>query len=263
MNISVMSPHTEKSGVTSVASLIGLELAIKGKSVCLTHMTHTNADLHTYFKLKRMEDKTNNADQLVKLIKGEAIQPEKVRSYCKAVTDQLDIFSSMDTSYIEEDHDFMLKYIAGSFPHEIKIFDIDCSMVQPTAKDIILASDLAVLVLNQGVSELSDFAEQRDVILRRLAGKPVMVVVNKFNPVACSIREVANMAGIKKPENWFTLAYNPWVNYGCNSGELVDVHRKAKSKDARVIDLDSDLEKIATAVMKVKIALSKKDISKK
>lgn len=254
MNIAVVSPHTLNNGTTTLAALLGMELATRGKLVCLAHSSQISESFYSYFNLKAYEDKTNNPTQLVKLIREGAVQPEEVRDYCKSITEQLDLFSNRSKSFTQEDMDYMIEYICGFFPHEFCIFDIDDDFESRASKHIISGCDLIILNITQSARELQKFADNREGILKVFGDKPIMVVVNRFAAVAGTIKDAARMMGIKKPNNWFTLRYNPWIAWGTNTGNVVQVYNKAKSKDIRVVEIDSDLTKVGTAILKMKVA---------
>lgn len=252
MNISIISPHTSQNGNTTLAGLIALELSQKGRKVCLSSVTLSSKALYEYFNLTSFEDKTSTANQLVRLIKEDALEAQDFSDYCKRVTDEMEIFSTND-NIDEEDTKFLLDYMVKNLPHDYTIFDIDeDALASEKCRIIIESTDLVILNLTQSVTELEKFKKQREETMAKFGKKPAMVVVNKFNGVQGTIKEAAKAMGIKKPNNWLTLRYNPWIGWGTNHKNLLQVFVKMKNLDIRVKDIESDLNKIGNAIVRAK-----------
>ena len=59
--------------------------------------------------------------------------------------------------------------------------------------------------------------------------------------------------GVKSPNRWTTLRYNPYIQYGTNHGTLKGVFDAISTEDLRVIDIASDINNISNAILKVKV----------
>ena len=126
-------------------------------------------------------------------------------------------------------------------------------------KDFSYSNDL---LLAEGVDEktvvdlkeLGNFKEHREEYFKLFqgSGKPLVVVINKYNSTYSSIKEVANWMGIKKPNGWVVLHDNPYITWATNHGKLNTLFNNIERKDTRVIELQSDLFKICTTLAKGK-----------
>ncbi len=257
MNISVLSPQAHNTGNTTLAILVALEMANRGNKVCLTHANSESASFYEYFNLRNFEDKTSTPSLVVKLLKENAIVKDEIHHYCKKVTENLEVFSNNSKNFTSEDMQYMLKYIGTNFPHDHIVFDIDIGIYDipgnAVTRDIILNSDIVVLSMSQAVQRLRVFETRKKDILEVIGKKPIVVVINKFNEISASVKEVAQWMGIKKPNNWLLMRYNPWVDWGTNHGQIVHVFEQMKKRDTRVIDVATDLEKIGGVISKISI----------
>lgn len=255
MNIAVISPHYNHTGVTTVAALIGLELSHRGNNVCLTHSLPKSEALYKYFNLAILEDKTVNPARLVKMIKEGALKPDEVRDYCRSINTKLDLFSANDDNFTQEDMNLALECITQSFPHDYIVYDIDNSEIDSPGNRVILSNaDVIIIVLNQNIIELQKFKEKKEKILNSLGRVPQLVVINKFCEVQGSLKETAHFMGVKAPKNWSVIRYNPWIGYGTNYGKLKIVFESMSVGDYRVADIASDVKAIVNLILKVKVA---------
>lgn len=256
MRIAVVSPHSRNNGNTTLAMLIGLEFASQNKLTCLAHVMPTSDSFYKYLSFKSYEDKTSTPSQIVKVLKEGGLTGNDVRDYCKQVSDSLEAFTNQSSNFDQNDMNFMYKYIAKAFPHEHIIFDIDSDDLEQ-CKTAIDLCDVVILNLTQSVKELSHFRENKDKYLEMISGKPLVVVVNQYNSACGSLKDVAAWMGIKKPNGWLVLHYNPWIRWATNKGKLNILFKNIVKKDPRVLELNSDLIKICSTINKAK-ALTKK-----
>jgi hypothetical protein len=259
MRICVISPHAHNNGNSTLAMLIGLEFASQGKLCCITHAKPTSPTFYKYLSFRGFADKTSTPSQIVKVLKEGGLTGEEVRDYCRRVTDNLEAFTNESSNFTQEDMDFMFKYIAKYFPHEHVIFDDDGDDIETTRK-MIKISDIIVLNITQSIKELNAFNENKELYSKIIqeSGKPLVVVINRFNSTYSTINEVAKWMGIKKPNGWVVLHDNPWITWATNHGKLNILFNNIVNKDARVIELQADLTKICTTLAKGKTTFDKK-----
>ena len=261
MNIAIISPQAHNTGTTTLSILVALELASRGKKVCLTHANSESASFYDYFNLKSFEDRTVTPSQVVKLLREGDIRPEEISDYCKKVNDTLEVFSNNSKAFTSDDMKFMLEKMGTHFPHDYIFFDVDVGAYDMpnyyVSSDIIKYSDAIIVNVTQSIQQLKEFGARKEVITEMFRGKPVLVVVNKFCEIQSTLKETSTWMGIKAPNNWMILRNNPWIPFGTNHGKIVDVFKKMKDKDTRVIDIASDIEKIADGVLKLKAAVKK------
>lgn len=254
MNIAVISPHGRNTGNTTLAILIALDLAQKGKRVCMTNANNMSHSLYEYFNLMDYEDKTSTPSQVVKLLKEGSVKPEEVSDYCKKISDNLELFCNNAKDFTESDMQYMIEYIGSKLTHDYIIYDIDIGMNQfpyhEMTKKIIGISDMVILNINQSIKQLTEINRIKKDMLELLGNKPTIVVISRFDDSQSTIKETANWMGVKKPNNWLVMRNNPWICWGTNHGKITQVYKKIIEKDERVMDVASDLDKISNNIIK-------------
>ena len=163
MRIAVISPHASNTGNTTLAMMIGLELSSTGKKTCITHTKPISKSFYSYLNFTGFQDKTSTSSQIVKILKEGGLNGDEVRDYCKQITDDLEAFTNEATNFTQEDMEFMVNYIARSFPHEHIIFDVDDNYGEKMG-DLIKLCDVVVLNITQSVAELKEFYKNKDTI---------------------------------------------------------------------------------------------------
>lgn len=254
MNIAVISPHTNRNGNTVVASFIALELANRGRTVCLTSGVKENKSMLSYFNIAEREDKTNSPYRLLRMIKEDAIKGNEISDYCKAVSNKLDIFTACKKEFKDDESKYMTEYICENFPHEYVIFDIDDSVDNEDMRIILNNSDIIILNISQDSKELEELKVKLPKLVKMFTGTPMVVVVNKYNNIQGKVKDIAKMVGVNKPNKWITVRYNPWIGYSTNNKYLVNLFGKMKNGDIRVADINSDINTVVGMVSKVKTA---------
>ena len=249
MRVAVISPHMHNNGGTTLSMLIALHLADSGKKTCITHINPISFCFYKYLNFIGYQDKTSTPSQIVKILREGSLSGDDVSDYCKQVSDNLEAFTNTASNFTKDDMNFMIQYIANDFPHEHVVFDVDSREINEI-QNVIKVSDVVVLNINQSAYELERFKENREEYSKLLDGKPVVVVVNRFNSAKSTLREAANWMGIKKPNNWVVLHENPWIAWAVSHGKLNVLYKQIKLKDKRVIELNSDLNKICNTITK-------------
>lgn len=257
MRIAVVSPHTRCNGNTTLSMLIALELSSGDVKTCVTHSRPTSNSFYSYLNFSGYEDKTSTPSQIVKILKEGGLQADDISDYCKRVTDALEAFTNDTTNFDQDDMNYMINYMIKSFPHEHVIFDIDDNDLEQSRK-IIAMCDVVVLNISQSITELKEFKDNKNSYMSLFEGKPLVVVVNKYDSIKGTIKETAHWMGIKQPNNWLVLRDNSWIAWATNHGQLDMLHRKMGSKDARVLEIKSDVSKICASLSKAKVYSDKK-----
>lgn len=263
MNISVISPYIHGNGNTTVAALLAFELASRNKSVCLTHVTSKSESMFPYFGFEESDDQTNNPLQLINLIREGGLRKEDIGNYCREVTDRLDLFSldtfisrtGKETNVTEQQMQTALSFICKEFPYDYIVFDIDEKDLDKENVQMALAhSDCIIIVLTQSLTELRRFAAQKAKILKQTANIPKLVVLNKYSDIIGTVKDAANILGIKRPSKWYHIRFSQWIPYCENRGQLKYLAEQIQKRNADVIDLDSDIKHIASGVQSIKQA---------
>lgn len=261
MNIAVISPQLHNSGNTTLAILTALELANRGKKVCLSHANKESSSFYSYFNMVSYEDRTTTPSQVVKLIREGGLTPSEISDYCKNVAPNLEVFANNSKAFSSDDMAVMVEYMRKSFPHDFIVFDVDVGVYDlysnELSKKVVTYSDAIIINLTQSIKQLETFLSRKDKIMEAIGDRPVVVVVNKFCEIQSTVKEVASWMGVKKPNNWLVLRYNPWLAWGTNHGKIISVYESMKKGDERVLDIAADVAKIGDAIVKIKSQLSK------
>lgn len=254
MIVSVMSPHTKGNGSTVTSMFLALGLASMNKKVLLTHTDPNSEAFYKYLGLEQYEDKTSTPTQLVKLLRQGAIQPEEITDYCKHIYDGVDAFTTNQTSFLEEDMYAFSDYMLSLSTYDFIIYDVS-NLESETAQMVVKNSDIIVFNLTQSVMELEEFNSNKKEYLKICKDKQIILVCNKFDKTAGNDKDITKHLGFKTRCN--TISYNPWVINGCNTGRIIDLYKTIKSKGIKVIELEKDIQRLATMVSKSKISITK------
>lgn len=268
MNVSVISPGFKNTGNTTLAILTGLELAQKGRKVCVTHVNFLSSSFFNYLNLVTLEDRTSTPSQIVKLIREGALNPEDIHDYCRQVTENCEVFSNNSRAFTPEDMKLMLDYMCTTFPHEFKIFDIDVDTTDIKSNESVLGvlnnSDAIIINLNPSIEQLQYFRDKGNELLEIIGNRKIIVVINMYNDIICSLKEIIATAGIKKlSKNLVVIRYNPWIAWGTNHGKIVEVYKKISQRDKRVLDVSKDLSNLGNMLLRIRTLLDKKAGAKK
>lgn len=255
MNIAVISPHASGSGVTTVACLLAQELASRNRTVCVTHAAASSDTLYPYLGLSGVNDMGTKMAQMLALVRAGAVKESDVANYCTTVSPRLQAFSLDTKEQGEEDSLDMMRFILTRFTHDFVVVDSDIpELSHPVNQEIIKYSDCVVYVLTQRTRDAKKFRASSQMILNRIGDVPLVVVVNQYCDITCSIKELAAKIGTKNPGRWMTIRYNPWIPYGTENGVLPFLRSEMEKKDYRVVDILADTRELADAVLRVRKA---------
>lgn len=261
MIVSVMAPHSSGNGNTTTALLLALGLGNMKKKVLLTHTDAISNSLYTYLGLQQFEDKTSTPTQMVKLLREGAIQSEAISDYCKNILDNVFVFTNNKTNFSDDDMETLSEYLVEHSDFEYLIYDFN-NFDSNTAKYILKKSDIVVLNFTQSYMELDEFKKESQKYMKLFAGKKLVIVCNKFNSVIGKDKDVPKRLGVKAACQ--VIHYNPWIVMASNGGQLLTLYKNIKAKNSKVVELNNDINKLASFVAKIRIAnLKAKQMEKK
>lgn len=279
MIVSVMSPHCEGNGNTTTALFLALGLGNMKKKVLLTHTDSISDSLYTYLGLQQFEDKTSTPTQMVKLLREGAIQSEAISDYCKNISDNVFVFTNNKTNFSNEDMRVLSEYLIEQSDFDYIIYDVN-NLNTETANYVLRKSDIVVLNVTQSYMELDAFKNDMVKYSKLFKGKKIVLVCNKYSSVAGKDKEVIARLGLKPPKllskgksspleienktSCNVIHYNPWIIMSSNNGNFLSLYKYIKSKNSKVAELQSDINRLAVSVTKIRIAnLKAKQIEKK
>lgn len=257
MIISVVTPHEQNSGNTTLALLMAHALADLKRNVFFSHVKPKSPSLYTYLGLSAFDDKTSTPTQLVKLMREGAIRVADIGDYCKNDVEYLDIFTNYSDNFTQDDMDTLLEFVTSSpdSEYEYQVFDIDADISHPSALHVLKKSDIIVLNLNSSVHSLEIFKETQPSLFKLFKDKKVIMVVNKYDSRVSKLKDVAKLIGAKTSP--YQLRYNSWLQWACNRGKLSYLYLQGKAKDGDVIDIHKDVTTLALGVSKARVAILK------
>lgn len=251
MIVSVMSPHRQGTGTTTTALLLALGLGNMKKKVLLTHTDSVSNSFYTYLGLQQFEDKTSTPTQMVKLLREGAIQSEAIPDYCKNVSDNVYVFTNNKTNFTDEDMETLSEYLVDHSDFDYLVYDFN-DFESETAKYILRKSEAIVLNFTQSVIELDEFKKDIQKYSKMFAGKKLILVCNKFSSVIGKDKDIPKRLGFKAPCN--VIHYNPWLAMASNTGQLLTLYKNIRAKNSKVVELNNDINRLATIVTKIRIA---------
>ena len=261
MVISVVSPHCEKNGNTTVSLFLALGLGAMKKKVLLAHTDAISDSLYMYLGLQSFEDKTSTPTQMVKLLREGAIQSEAIPDYCKNIADNTYLFTNNKRNFTDEDMETFSEYLVEHSDFDYIIYDFN-NMNSVTAEYILGKTDIVVLNVTQSFIELDAFKKDIKKYTKLFAGKKIVLVCNKYNGLIGKDRDVVKRLGLKA--SCCILHYNPWIVMASNGGQLLTLYKNIRAKNSKVVELNGDINRLATTISKIRIAaLKAKQIQKK
>ncbi len=251
MIVSVMSPHSHGTGTTTTALLLALGLGNMKKKVLLTHTDSVSNSFYTYLGLQQFEDKTSTPTQMVKLLREGAIQSEAIPDYCKNVADNVYVFTNNKSNFIDEDMETLSEYLVEHSDFDYLIYDFN-DFESETSKYILKHSEAIVLNFTQSVMELDAFKKDIQKYSKMFAGKKLIIVCNKYHSVIGKDKDIPKRLGFKAPCN--VIHYNPWLAMASHTGQLLTLYKNIRAKNSKVVELNNDINRLATIVTKIRIA---------
>ena len=251
MIISVMAPHCSSNGTTTTALLLALGLGNMKKKVLLTHTDSVSNSFYNYLGLQQFEDKTSTPTQMVKLLREGAIQSDDISDYCKNVSDNVYVFTNNKSNFSDEDMETLAEYLVDHSDFDYLVYDFN-NFETETAKYILKKSDVIVLNFTQSYMELDEFKKQSQKYAKMFAGKKLVIVCNKYSSIVGKDRDVPKRLGFKAPCN--VIHYNPWLIMASNSGQLLTLYKNIRAKNSKVVELNNDINRLASIVTKIRIA---------
>lgn len=255
MNIAVIQPQGHGSGTTTVAALVASELASRNKQVCLTNTKPVSEALYPYYNISAEAD--NTPLELMNLIKYGGVKKEKVRNYCRNISDNLDLFV-MGTPYrkgvlCEEDFIQAALFFGTNAPFDYTVYDVDEKQLKsPVVQAVLTVTDICIVVMTQDSREAARFMEQRGEFEKAVKKLPVVVVVNKYSSILGSTKELAASMGIKNTKNWCAVHFNQHIPYCENRGQLEYLTRQMHENAPEVVELNRDVWHIVQKILDVR-----------
>ena len=264
MIISVISPQKRTTGVTSIAALTSAALAKQSRKTLLINTAAHSQSLNLYFGIGNCDDAP--ATQLTNLVKMGGASKESIPEYCFSVNDFFDVFSiedgNKDKQAINDVHEFLMTTAS----HNYIVCDVDTDMEDERTKKVLEMSDCVLLVLTPSIKNMKKFVEAKPVFAKMIRNKPVITVLNNFDPEVCSKEAAAAAVGITKKNvvsRWHTVHVNKYIPYCENRGKLELLIDQMGKRTSQTIMLDTDINSIARQIIHIQSEISKQRIAGK
>ena len=255
MIISVVSPLGRRVGNSVTSLLLAHALADTKRHTFVTHTSAKSKAYEGYLGLSAFEDKTSTPSQLVKLMREGAIQSKEIGDYCSTVYDFLDVFTTTNTNFTEDDKEQLVDFLVSSEKHyDYMVFDVE-DMDSDTSRLALRHSDIIILNVTDNVVDLKTISDMQQELANLCSGKKVVLSVSNYDAKVVKLKDIPKHTGLNT--NCQPIRKNSWLKWACNNGKLTYVFSQGRSKDADVLEVYKDSVALASAVNKAKIAISK------
>lgn len=252
MNISIVSPHSKRAGISTVASFLALEYASRNKRTCLTNVSRSQDILKDYFGVSKTLNSSAKPSQILNLIKNGSISPSDVPGYCYQADTNLWLFLLENSELPETAEEEMARFSTTRFPFDYVIYDIDIyDFDSPAVRTVMANSDCIVFLLTQSHADLLRFKQIQERVETRLFGKPYVVCINRYCDYISNIREVAAKIGIENPGNWKVIRFNPYIQRFTDYLGLKSFYKSVKERTPEVAEVAGDIQALANCVIKL------------
>lgn len=199
-------------------------------------------------------------------VKMDGASKESIPEYCFSVNDFFDVFSiedgNKDKQAINDVHEFLMTTAS----HNYIVCDVDTDMEDERTKKVLEMSDCVLLVLTSSIKNMKKFVEAKPVFAKMIRNKPVITVLNNFDPEVCSKEAAAAAVGITKKNvvsRWHTVHVNKYIPYCENRGKLELLIDQMGKRTSQTIMLDTDINSIARQIIHIQSEISKQRIAGK
>ena len=250
----VMSP-LHQTGASTVAALMAQSLTYDNKTTTLVY-TSPDSLVPNYLGVKNVDDPTRSIMQVVKLIDSNAIRDTDILDYAVPFSKNAYLLSFGDSTLPTRDALQIVQHVYKRVPTDVCIVDSSDDIDTPITDKLLGNTDCVFIVISPTQKyfiHLKYWMEHTELGKR----DDVYVVVNHYDPVVASVRDIAKMLGM--PANKVcTLHENPWIRKSTLNGQLHTVVPCVKGVDPRVTNLTSDLRGFSqiissTALLKARI----------
>lgn len=256
MIISVYSPFSNNTGVTTTSILVAMGLAEKKRPVFLTHASRISHSFDTFLGIEEYEDKTTTATQLVKLMQEGAITIEELKDYMKHPVGFLDVFTNKTQGFTQIEMNNLIKYVVeNTGTYEYTIFDIDKEIKDETSKYIMDNTDIVVMVVPPDVVKLQKIKAMERELKFRFRNKQIVVVSASHTNKAIKTKQIAKELGFKT--DVLPIYQNDWVKWANNRGKLPFVFLQGTQGDGDVLEVYKSVQMVVKAIGKARQTITR------
>lgn len=252
--ILVMSP-LHNMGSTVAASLLAQGLTYSSKT-CTLLFTQPESLLPSYFGIQDVNDPTRSVMQIVRLIDNGAIADKDILDYTYSLAKNLYLLNVSDRTLTDKDRAQVIHHVYNRSATNCVVIDNSDDLDTQFSKELLEESDQVFLVVQPTVKAFQRLKLwlQSD----NLKDNPnVYVLVNMYNEKIFAMRNMAKFIGM--PANRVCkIHYNPWISKCCFNGQLHTILPLAKETDARVANLQNDIDELQMSVDGTIVMLSRK-----
>lgn len=250
----VMSP-LHQSGASTVSALMAQSLTYDNKTTTLVY-TSPDSLVPGYLGVKNIDDPTRSIMQVVRLIDSNAIRDTDILDYAVQFSKNAYLLSFGDSTLPTRDALQIVQHVYRRVPTDVCIVDNSDDISTPITQKLLDNTDCIFVVISLTKKY---FLYLKNWLENTTLGKrdDVYIVVNHYDPVVASVRDIAKMLGL--PANRVcTLHENPWIRKTTLNGQLSTVVPCVKGIDPRVANLSADLRGFSqiinsTALLKARI----------
>ncbi|MDX8360762.1 hypothetical protein [Cytobacillus sp. IB215316] len=249
MRIAVISPDRRQGGTTA-SILLALAMAeTQNLTSCITYTGNNNISMSSYLGITKVEDRTRNLTQVIKLLEANLITGKEIGDYCTKIGSNIQILDTASSSITDEDNAKLLEYALEHLSHDVVITDVATELYDPVTQAVLDKSDLIVMVLSQSQDifrKLKVWHEEG--VLEELDRRGLVFLLNQFDPYVGAFRDYSKKLGF--PHRRFCkISYNPFVKKESNVGKLHTIMPRIVKNDYRMIELNNDIRECLMVIL--------------
>lgn len=248
MKIAVISSR-HGSGTTTVTAMLAQAIAVsQGLEVMVTY-SGVDRFLAKYVDAPTVVDKTCSLSQIVKLLSVNAIEPKNFYEYSIKLQNNLYLMDTADPSLTLEQSATLLSEVYDKSPADVTLCDVVYGVDNVVAKSIVKCSDLVIIVAKAGLRDYDQIVDFKNSTLYP-KDKPILLVVNEYDPQIGSMREISSRLGYKYVDV-FSLHHSPFITKFSSDKNLLALSPYIyKDKlDPRLLEIRTDMQKLIKRIL--------------
>lgn len=258
MFITVCSP-LRRTGTTTVSTFVANALStMLNKITLLTNLNLDKNDLNKLTGIVKDPDKIDKSiTQLSCLIDSNRITYNEIPAYCEKINNNLMLYSSIPTNVSDSEILKLWKSFYNTLDNfSYKVTDLDVDINSELAQTILEISNVVIIVVNHDDNSILAAKKFKETLIapdqniRTSSNKerPVIYVVNNYNPIIENTSKIAQKLGVRTSEV-VTVSQNVMIQKYSLKGALPElIHNHLSGKSFTVPSIKNDLRGIARVI---------------
>lgn len=248
MKIAVLSARPG-SGNTTVTAMLAQAVAVTQNLEVMLTYSGLDRYIAKYVDAPTVVDKTCSLSQIVKLLSVNAIEPKNFYEYSIKLQNNLYLMDTADPSLTEQQAATLLAEVYSNSPADVTFCDLSHGADSVVAQTIIKCSDLVIMVAKAGLRDYDQIVDFKNGDLYP-KDKPILLVVNEYDPQIGSLREISSRLGYKYVDV-FSLHNSPYITKLSSNKNLLGMapYIYTDKLDPRFLELRTDMQKLIKRIL--------------